>query len=50
MLYTYILQEKNEDFWLDKSMSNERKFIEQLLKVYRQKYGDKLYRVVRLLQ
>lgn len=45
--YEYIIQEKINDYWFDKYVSNDRKFVEELLKVYRKKYINCTFRVVR---
>lgn len=48
--YDYILQEELGFGWLDKANSNDRSFIESLLKVYREKNKNIQYRVVRVIQ
>lgn len=48
-MYTYILQENVDGLWLDKYSSNERAYIEELLKVFRDKYRGVKFRVVRLI-
>lgn len=47
ILYEYIIQEKLNDCWFDKFSSNDRKFVEEVLKVYRKKYFTSTFRVVR---
>ena len=46
--YEYVIQEQINDYWLDRYTTNDRKFVEELLKVYRKKYSTK-FRVVRLV-
>lgn len=47
LFYEYIIQEKDGDYWLDRYVSDDRRFVEELLKVFRDKNKSTIYRVVR---
>lgn len=42
----YILQEKIDGCWLDKTKSSDYGFIIDLYNLYSEKYNDKVYRVI----
>lgn len=42
----YILQEKDRNYWFDKTKSNYYEFIIELYNIYCEKYQDKVFRVI----
>ena len=44
-----ILQELNDNMWLDKLRDNDIKYLKEVLLIYRRKYGKK-YRIIREVQ
>lgn len=50
LYYEFIIQEKVGDFWSDKYIDTDRKYVSDLLNIFRKKYPYIKFRVVRSVQ